>query len=288
MLRKTVLITGCTQGSVGDALARTFHQKGMTVFAASRRLESMEHLKALGIKTIELDVTDKDAITRARDEVSESTGGKLDLLFNNAGRSLRTAISAATDYDMDDVRSVFEANVYSVMLMCKEFVPLLIASGNGMIVNVGSLTAIAPMPFSSSYNATKAAVMSYTNTLRIELAPLGVHVCYLSAGEVKSNVPPPAKLPAGSLYAPMEKLFNERRANGNQDGRMDTAQFAETVVAEYIKDKPRAWFWAGANAMGTWILDTFLPKTFWDNMLTKRFGLDQFAQTVASGKSKDI
>lgn len=74
---------------------------------------------------------------------------------------------------MDEVRKLYEVNLFAVMAMVKEFVPLLIASGDGCVVNIGSLTGMVPVPFGSVYGSSKAALHSYTNTLRVELAPFG-------------------------------------------------------------------------------------------------------------------
>jgi len=278
------LITGCTKGSIGDALAREFHAKGLRVFAASRRLDSMERLSAMGIDTLELDVTDANAIQRVRDEIAALTGGKLDILMNNAGRSY---VEAAIDEDIQIVRNLFEVNVFSVMMMVKEFAPLLIASRSGLIVNTGSAASVAPVPFGSTYNASKAALQAFTNTLRIELAPFNIQVVYLAAGGVKSNISSPKTLPPGSLYAPMEALFQERRIGKARSGRMEADDFAKVVVAEALKPKPRAWLWAGTNALAVWFVDTFLPRQAWDYIMAKQYGLDQFVRMLQAEKSKD-
>lgn len=98
--RRSVLITGCSAGGIGHALAREFHSKGdsisclvawlrflyegLQVIATARHAESMSELEALGVTTMELDVTDIEAIRRVRDAVAERQGGKLGILVNNA------------------------------------------------------------------------------------------------------------------------------------------------------------------------------------------------------------
>lgn len=97
---RAVLITGCSAGGIGSALAKDFHSQGsfqlahfprlnsgytgFRVFATSRRLESMDDLSALGIETLLLDVTDVEAIRCVKNEIAIRTGGKLDILVNNA------------------------------------------------------------------------------------------------------------------------------------------------------------------------------------------------------------
>ncbi|TRM70479.1 hypothetical protein BD626DRAFT_625649 [Schizophyllum amplum] len=82
--KKTVLITGCSTGSIGDGLAREFKSRGFRVFAASRNLDSMESLAKDGIETVVLDITSDTSIAEVRDEISKRTGGSLDVLVNNA------------------------------------------------------------------------------------------------------------------------------------------------------------------------------------------------------------
>lgn len=72
---------------------------------------------------------------------------------------------------LSDVRALFELNVFAPMIMVQEFVHLLIASGSGRIVNTGSISGIMPVPFSVAYNASKAALHAFGNTIRVELAP---------------------------------------------------------------------------------------------------------------------
>jgi 1-acylglycerone phosphate reductase len=86
-MEKSVLITGCSKGGIGDALAQEFHIRGLKVFATARNLAKIQHLEELGIETIQLDVTDADSIASAVKHVSSVTDGKLDILVNNSGHS---------------------------------------------------------------------------------------------------------------------------------------------------------------------------------------------------------
>lgn len=85
MAPKTVLITGCSEGGIGDALAQVFHRKGLRVFATARDLSKVEHLKTMGVDTLPLDVTDAASIKAAVESVNSLTGGTLDILVNNSG-----------------------------------------------------------------------------------------------------------------------------------------------------------------------------------------------------------
>ena len=83
--KKTVLITGCSKGGIGDALAQEFHHRGIRVLATGRNLSKLEHLRDFGIDTLPLDVEDSESIKAAVKAASELTDGKLDFLVNNSG-----------------------------------------------------------------------------------------------------------------------------------------------------------------------------------------------------------
>jgi NAD(P)-dependent dehydrogenase (short-subunit alcohol dehydrogenase family) len=85
MSRRSVLITGCSGGGIGDALAQEFHRKGLRVFATARNVTKIEHLKNLGLETLHLDVVDETSIKQAVASVRDLTGGTLDILVNNSG-----------------------------------------------------------------------------------------------------------------------------------------------------------------------------------------------------------
>ena len=85
MAPKSVLITGCSEGGIGDALAKEFHRKGHRVFATARNLAKVQHLKKLGLEILPLDVVNATSITQAVESVHALTGGTLDILVNNSG-----------------------------------------------------------------------------------------------------------------------------------------------------------------------------------------------------------
>jgi 1-acylglycerone phosphate reductase len=83
--QKTVLITGCSLGGIGDALAQSFHRKGLQVFATARDLSKVQHLKEMGMTILPLDIVDASSIKSTVESIKESTGGTLDILVNNSG-----------------------------------------------------------------------------------------------------------------------------------------------------------------------------------------------------------
>jgi 1-acylglycerone phosphate reductase len=83
--QKTVLVTGCSAGGVGDALAQEYHRQGLRVIPTARNLDKVQHLKAMGLDVIQLDVESPDSIRHATLEVQKLIGPTLDILVNNAG-----------------------------------------------------------------------------------------------------------------------------------------------------------------------------------------------------------
>lgn len=288
MLRdQYVLITGCSSGGIGHALALEYHSKGLRVIATARRLESMSELAAVGIITLVLDVCDPIAVQAMKTTVEEMTGGELHIIVNNAGRSYTLP---ATDYELPLIRELFEVNVFAVMNMSQTFTPLLKActhQDGAKIINIGSIAAIMPTPFGSAYNASKAALHAYGNTLRVELAPFKIKVITIVTGGVKSQIANnnPHDIPADSLYDGMRDLFSERRKAVSQRGATATAVYAAKVVVKSLKKSPPAWIWAGNYSFVTWVLHTFGWTTVWDRPLIRRFGLDIFARRLARQRS---
>ncbi|KAK3318709.1 acylglycerone-phosphate reductase-like protein [Apodospora peruviana] len=274
--QKTVLITGCTPGGIGHALAMEFHAKGVHVIATARNTSVLAEMAALGMSTLALDVTKAESIKTCHDEVAKLTGGKLDFLVNNAGR---THTHPATDIDLDDVRETFETNVFGVMAMCQAFVDQLIAA-KGLIINIASLAAITPYAFGAVYCASKGAVVSFSRTLRLELKPFGVRVMVAMTGTVRSQIASKTHrtLPENSLYQRVKDVFERRLTFSQNNGTVDTATYARKLVRSALTyESPlllRAWFgrpdwfWAGgwstlvwtATWLGEWVLDFALYR----------------------------
>jgi 1-acylglycerone phosphate reductase len=84
-MTETALITGCSKGGIGDALAQEFYHKGVRVFATARDLSKIQHLKSIGLEILQLDVTSEESIQDAVKYIQKETGGKLNYLVNNAG-----------------------------------------------------------------------------------------------------------------------------------------------------------------------------------------------------------
>src|SRR5579871_1628690 len=174
---QTILITGATSG-IGRETALYLARRGHRVIASGRNREQLASLKeeaaGAALETVRLDVCDAQSIAEAAKEVERTTGGRgIDALVNNAGFGFAVAADEMTDADL---RAQFETNVFGLMAMVRAFVPQMRARGRGRIVNVSSVGGRVTLPFFGAYNATKYAVESLSDAMRIELKPFGVDV----------------------------------------------------------------------------------------------------------------
>lgn len=156
MAGKAVLITGCSAGGIGFALAKEFQRCGLSVFATSRDTDKMSALDGLrNIVLLPLDVTSSTSIASAVEEVASRTGGRLDYLVNNSGRSLH---APALDTDIEAAKDLLDINFWGVLRMVQAFIDLLIEA-RGTIVNIGSLTADLYTPYSSEPQPAQAVLI---------------------------------------------------------------------------------------------------------------------------------
>ncbi|KAK0494989.1 hypothetical protein EDD18DRAFT_1354993 [Armillaria luteobubalina] len=237
----------------------------LVVFATARNETALSELSNSGIKTFALDVTNESR--------SSGFATKWRKLLESSGQ---TFLSAAADLDMKRVQDLYNVNVFGVMRMVKAFVPLLVASGDACILQVGSVAGVTPYPFGSTYSSSKAALHTYGNTLRIELSPFNIKVVNLCTGSVKSDIIETKlnPLPGSSLYKSIESIVLGKRKEVSQGGAMSAEDYAKNVVLEALKANPRAWLWEGSKSRFVWMVDTFLPRTAFDNMMKRWYGLD--------------
>jgi NADP-dependent 3-hydroxy acid dehydrogenase YdfG len=179
---KAVLITGCSSG-IGEATARRLAQRGWTVYASARRLESISGLAKAGCKLLQLDVTD-EASMRAAVETVVRDQGAVGALINNAGYSQGGAIEQVS---MEAVRRQFETNVFGLIYLTQLVLPGMRAQRFGRIVNVGSMGGRLTFPGGGLYHATKHSLEAISDALRFEVAGFGVGVTLVEPGLITSD-----------------------------------------------------------------------------------------------------
>ena len=186
--QQTVLMTGATRG-IGKAAALHLASRGHRVLATGRNegllqaLEEEARAGALPITVAPLDVTDGEAIRRTVAKALQEFG-QLDALVNNAGYALWGPLEELT---LDEVRAVFETNLFSTLALCQEVLPSMRERGFGTIVNVGSVAGQIAVPVEGPYSMTKFALHSMSRALRMEVAPFGVRVVLIEPGVIRTD-----------------------------------------------------------------------------------------------------
>jgi 1-acylglycerone phosphate reductase len=241
------------------------------------------------ITYLPLELSSNASIAELKAHVTQATNGCLDILYNNAGRNYTVP---GLDYDESELHDLFQANVFSVMAMCKAFAPLLIAA-KGTIVQTGSLAGVMPYVWSPLYCASKAALHAYSDTLRVELAPLGVRVITIITGGVKSNIARTQRsLPADSYFLPCKDDYENRLTHSQQVGQ-DTQAYARSCVEKVLGGdqwfglvKTR-WIWEGNMAWVVWFVKNFTPAgPVMDLYFSRKYNLWKLRGSV-EGKKAD-
>lgn len=268
--KPVVLITGCSSG-IGYALAQAFHAQGCITYATARKKEALATLASNGIRTLTLDVTQSDSIHACVTAI-EAQSGSVDVLVNNAGIPV---MGPTAELSLDELRRQWETNLTAPVAMVQAVVPGMIKRGAGRIVNVGSVSGLLTTPFAGPYCASKAALHSLNDALRMELKPFGIEVLLVQPGGVQSGFGAGAKAQTEQHNWNLYARFAEgiaKRAGASQEHSMPTPDFAKALVREVLAKNPKPITRLGT---GSAMLPRLarLPVKVKDRLLMKRFGL---------------
>jgi hypothetical protein len=177
---RTAVVTGASAG-IGEATARALARAGYRVAIGARRRARLERLASeIGAVAHPLDVTDEASV-----ESFAAAVGPADVLVNNAGLSRR--LDPLVDARTADWAAMYETNVLGAMRVARAFLPRLVASGDGHLVNLGSISGFEVYPGGAGYTASKHALRALTRTLRLELLGQPVRVTEISPGLVETE-----------------------------------------------------------------------------------------------------
>jgi NAD(P)-dependent dehydrogenase (short-subunit alcohol dehydrogenase family) len=198
------LVTGASSG-IGAATARLLAKNGYRVALLARRADRLEalarELDGAGHLVLPCDLRDPAAIASAFERLATDFGG-LDLLVNNAGIGYRARVD---EIEPELLERVFDTNVFGLLLCCRAALPLLRRSTRPVVVNIASVVGRRGIPGQAAYSASKAAVVSIGESLRVEWAHEKIAVCTLNPGLTATGFfeaqPNPSKLPDPDLGA---------------------------------------------------------------------------------------
>lgn len=183
MKPKSVLITGCSSG-IGQCLAVGLAARGFQVFATVRQAQDIPALTALGLTSLQLDLTDSASINHAVRAVLAHTGGTLDALINNGAFGQPGAVE---DLSREVLRKQFETNVFGTHELTNLVIPVMRKQGHGRIVQISSILGRACLAYRGAYNASKYALEALTDTLRLELHGTGIALSLIEPGPITSR-----------------------------------------------------------------------------------------------------
>ena len=179
-MNKTAVVTGASSG-IGEATARRLASEGFDVLIGARRTDRLEKIAdQIGATWKRLDVTDPSSVAAFVDGI-----GPVNLLVNNAGGA--KGFAALAEIPDDDWDWMYEANVVGLARVTRAFLPAVERSGDGHIINVGSIAGIETYEGGAAYTAAKHAVTAITETLRLELLGKPIRVTEVQPGLVETE-----------------------------------------------------------------------------------------------------
>lgn len=213
---KVAVVTGAGSG-IGQALAIELGRSGASVAISDIDTEGLavteERLKAIGakVKADRLDVTEREAFELYADSVVEHFG-KVNQIYNNAGIAYSGDIEVSS---YKDIERIMDVDFWGVVNGTKVFLPYLIESGDGHVVNVSSLFGIFSVPGQAAYNSAKFAVRGFTEALRQEMLIAGhpVKVTCVHPGGIKTAIVRNAAAAEGMDKDKLAKTFDKRLAS---------------------------------------------------------------------------
>lgn len=233
MDRPVVLVTGASRG-LGRATAKLLAGHGYRVFGAVRQPSGDA---GDGVVALPLDVTSEESVKSCVSAVLDQAG-RIDVLANNAAAGL---IGTVEETPVEDARTLFDANVLGMARMVNEVLPGMRQRRSGLIINLGSMAPALPTPFHGYLSASKAAVSTFTDALRLEVRHLGIAVTTVEPGAIATH-------PGGSFaalrvtgaigdYAAPENRAAAVYARGQQAGR-DPRLVARAILRVIRTDAP--------------------------------------------------
>jgi len=233
---KVAVVTGAGSG-IGQALAVELGRSGAKLAISDVNTEGLAHteeeLKAIGtpVKADRLDVTEREAFLLYADAVNEHFG-KVNQIYNNAGIAFTGDIEVS---QFKDIERVMDVDYWGVVNGTKAFLPHLIASGDGHVINVSSVFGLFAVPGQAAYNSAKFAVRGFTEALRQEMAVAGhpVKVLTVHPGGIRTAIARNATAAEGLDRDELAKTFDKRLANTSPQ------RAARIILAAVRKNKAR-------------------------------------------------
>lgn len=264
---KVILITGGSSG-IGFESAKSLVAQGYTVYAAARRVDKMSPLADLGVKILQMDVTNLESMQLGVETVLREQG-RIDVLVNNAGFGYLGAIEAV---DIAEARRQIEVNVFGLAQLCQLVMPAMRKQHSGRIINVSSVAGKAVIAFGGWYNVSKFAVEALSDALRLEAQPFGVEVVLIEPSAIKTDwgLIAADNLEASSAGTAYEKSaakmarFMRFTYQGNFISGPDAVR--RSICKAVNARRPRLRYRPGLGALFLIYSHAILPGRWWDSL----------------------
>lgn len=267
---KVILITGASSG-IGYDAAQALARQGHKVYAAARRVERMEPLRAEGVVPLMVDVTLSDSMAAGVQAVMDAEG-RIDILINNAGYGYFSAIENGT---MDEARRQIEVNVFGLAEMTRQVLPIMRKQGSGRIINTSSIAGKIVLPFGGWYHVSKFSVEALSDALRMELKPFGIDVVMIEPGGIKTNwgfiaaqhlKDSSAGTPYAAAALPEADLFNKAYSG---DYLSSPAVVTKAICRAANARRPKARYRIGRFSHLGVCFHSILPAKWWDALMLR-------------------
>lgn len=270
MTKKVILITGASSG-IGFKTAELLAKQGHKVYGAARRVESLNELKSLGVVGVRMDVTD-DASMEAGVRSVLDAEGRIDVLINNAGFGF---FGPVEEVSIPEAKRQFDVNVFGAMRLVQLVLPAMRKQGCGRIINTSSMGGLFTTYFGGWYHATKYALESLSDALRMELKQFGIDVVLIEPGCIKTpwggiaarhleetTEGTPYQQEAARAAAIMNKFYD-----GNLLSRPEV--IAKAISKAVNAKRPKARYLRGFMAHEFVFLHALLPTRWFDRLMIR-------------------
>lgn len=268
-----VLVTGCSTG-LGLETALYLAGQGFQVYATIRDPRGEAAVcqaaaeRGVGLTVLQLDVTDRASIEAAATEV-EARSGPLYGLVNNAGIGLRGCLE---DLAEEEIRAVFEANVFGTINVTKRFLPAMRQAGRGRIVTISSVGGRISSFGLSIYCASKFTQEGWSEALDLEVSPFGLRAILVEPGIINTSrwdVHRGTAARASDPNGPYYPLFTRSEAEADrlvERSKTSPAQVAQTVHTALTTRRPRMRYVVGRGATAAILMKRYLPEPVFERV----------------------
>lgn len=274
---KILLITGASTG-IGKACALAAAQADFIVYAGYRKESDGEALKTLhsNVRPLKIDVSKQEQIKSAFNLI-KTEHEKLDCLFNNAGIA---ASGSAEFQSMDKFRTQMEINFYAPVAMTQAFIPLLRKSKDPRILFTSSAAGLFAKPMMASYSASKFALESFVDTIRVELNPWNIKVSAFEPGKIKTEIYKKSSEVFDVEYAQMsdeekilyKPLINVARYNIKNADSMSSpvSDVVDVFLHALTSAKPKTRYPVGGDSKMQSIVGKYFPDRLRDWIIKQK------------------